>query len=80
ANGRERIASLNKTLLPAASQQVRLATGAYKAGTGSLASVFNAKRTQLDAQLQVVDLERDVAQIWAQLEYQVLPQNSPLGQ
>lgn len=80
ANGRERIASLNKTLLPAASQQVRLATGAYKAGTGSLASVFNAKRTQLDAQLQIVDLERDIAQIWAQLEYQVLPQNSPLGQ
>lgn len=80
ANGRERIASLNTTLLPAASQQVRLATGAYKAGTGSLASVFNAKRTQLDAQLQVVELERDVAQIWAQLEYQVLPQNSPLGQ
>ncbi len=80
ANGHERIASLNKMLLPAASQQVRLATGAYKAGTGSLASVFNAKRTQLDAQLQIVELERDVAQIWAQLEYQVLPQNSPLGQ
>ena len=80
ANGRERIASLKKMLLPAAGQQVRLATGAYKAGTGSLASVFNAKRTQLDAQLQIVDLERDVAQIWAQLEYQVLPQNSPLGQ
>lgn len=80
ANGRERVASLNKMLLPAASRQVQLATAAYKAGTGSLVSVFNAKRAQLDAQLQVVDLERDVAQVWAQLEYQVIPQNSPLGQ
>lgn len=80
ANGRERIASLNKMLLPAASRQVRLATAAYKAGTGSLASVFNAKRAQLDAQLQVVDLERDVAQTWAQLEYQVIPQDRPVVQ
>ncbi|WP_269499737.1 TolC family protein [Castellaniella sp. S9] len=80
ANGRERIASLNNTLLPAVSQQVRLAAAAYKAGSGSLASVFNAKRAQLDAQLQVVDLERDVAQVWAQLEYQVVSTNNLIGQ
>ncbi len=80
ANGRERIAGLNSTLLPAVAQQVRLATAAYKAGSGSLASVFNAKRAQLEAQLQIVDLERDVAQVWAQLEYQIVPSNNPLGQ
>ncbi|WP_237174029.1 TolC family protein [Paracandidimonas lactea] len=80
ANGRERIRNLNRSLLPAAERQVRLMTAAYKAGTGTLASVFNAKRSQLDAKLQIVDLERDVAQIWAQLEYQVIPKNISLGQ
>ncbi|MFM0415889.1 TolC family protein [Paraburkholderia aromaticivorans] len=73
ANGRERIASLNQALLPAADQRVQLATAAYKAGTGSLADTFAARRAQLDAQLQVLDLQRDVSLTWAQLEYQVVP-------
>jgi len=73
ANGRERIASLNQALLPAADQRVQLATAAYKGGTGSLADTFAARRGQLDAQLQVLDLQRDVSQTWAQLEYQVVP-------
>lgn len=80
ANGRERVGSLNTTLLPAAERQVGLATAAYKAGTGSLAEVFKAKRDLLDAQLQVLELERDVAQIWAQLEYQVIPTNDEFTQ
>ncbi|MFM0268174.1 TolC family protein [Paraburkholderia sediminicola] len=73
ANGRERIASRNQALLPAADQRVQLATAAYKAGTGSLADTFAARRGQLEAQLQVLDLQRDVSQTWAQLEYQVVP-------
>ncbi|NGM88513.1 TolC family protein [Parapusillimonas sp. SGNA-6] len=80
ANGRERVAQLSHTLLPAVGRQVKLSTAAYKAGTGSLASVFNAKRAELDARLQILDLERDVAQTWAQLEYQLIPQDRPLGQ
>jgi outer membrane protein TolC len=73
ASGRERIASLSKSLLPAADQRVQLAAGAYRAGTGSLADTFAARRAQLDAELQVLDLQRDVSQTWAQLEYQVVP-------
>ncbi|MDR5880534.1 TolC family protein [Caballeronia sp. LZ032] len=73
ASGRERIANLTQTLLPAADQRVGLATAAYKGGTGSLADTFAARRAQLDAQLQVLDLRRDVSQTWAQLEYQVVP-------
>lgn len=73
ASGRERIANLTQSLLPAADQRVGLATAAYKAGTGSLADTFAARRAQLDAQLQVLDLRREVSQTWAQLEYQVVP-------
>ncbi len=73
ASGRERIANLTQALLPAADQRVGLATAAYKGGTGSLADTFAARRAQLDAQLQVLDLRREVSQTWAQLEYQVVP-------
>ncbi|KUY71886.1 TolC family protein [Burkholderia sp. RF4-BP95] len=73
ASGRERIANLREALLPAAEQRVQLATAAYRAGTGSLADTFAARRAQLDAQLQVLDLDRDVSRTWAQLEYQVVP-------
>lgn len=73
ASGRARIANLGDALLPAANQRVQLANAAYRAGTGSLADTFAARRAQLDAQLQVLDLRREVSQTWAQLEYQVVP-------
>ncbi|MFD1561416.1 TolC family protein [Paraburkholderia silviterrae] len=73
ASGRERIANLTQSLLPAADERVELAVAAYKAGAGSLADTFAARRAQLDAQIQVLDLKREVSQTWAQLEYQVVP-------
>jgi outer membrane protein TolC len=73
ASGRERLAGLQSGLLPAADARVNLAVAAYRAGTGTLADTFAARRAQLDAQLQILDLQRDVALTWAQLEYQVVP-------
>ena len=80
ASGRERITSLSNSLLPAAGQRVQLATAAYRAGTGSLADTFAARRVQLEAELQVLDLQRDVSQTWAQLEYQVVPASMSVSQ
>jgi outer membrane protein TolC len=73
ASGRERIANLSEALLPAADQRVQLAVAAYKGGAGSLADTFAARRAQIDAELQVLDLKREISQTWAQLEYQVVP-------
>jgi outer membrane protein TolC len=73
ASGRERVKNLNASLLPAADQRLQLSTAAYRAGTGSLADTFAARRAVLDARLQVLDLQRDVSLTWAQLEYQVVP-------
>lgn len=73
ASGRERIESLKRSLLPAAEQRVSLAMAAYSAGNGALADTFVARRAQLEAQLQVLALQRDVSLTWAQLEYQVAP-------
>ncbi|PCE34050.1 TolC family protein [Burkholderia ubonensis] len=80
ASGRERIANLGDALLPAADRRVQLANAAYRAGTGSLAEAFAARRAQLDAQLQVLDLRRDVSRTWAQLEYQVVPSTMAAAQ
>lgn len=80
ASGRERIANLSTSLLPAADQRVQLADAAYRAGTGSLADTFAARRAQLDAQLQMLDLRHDVSQTWAQLEYQVVPSTMAAAQ
>lgn len=70
---RERLARLNAELLPAARQQTELATAAYRAGTGSLSSVFGARKMLLEQQLQLTELEKEAALTWAKLEYHVLP-------
>jgi outer membrane protein TolC len=73
SSGRERLANLRQTVLPAADQKVQLANAAYRSGTGSLADAFEARHLQLETQLQVLKLERQVSLVWAGLEYQVLP-------
>lgn len=80
ASGRERIVHLTDSLLPAADRRVQLAAAAYQAGSGSLADTFAARRALLDAQLQVLDLRREVSQTWAQLEYQVVPASMSISQ
>jgi outer membrane protein TolC len=73
ASLRERVSQLRAQLLPTANQQIELATAAYRSGTGSLAAVFNARRMALDAQMQVLDVEKEAATTWARLEYHVIP-------
>ena len=70
---KERAAQLKAQLLPTANQQVELATAAYRSGTGSLSAVFNAKRMALDAQMQVLDVEKEAATTWAKLEFHIIP-------
>lgn len=69
----ERAAQLRSQLLPPASEQVELATAAYRAGTGSLTAVFNSRRMLLEKQLLVTDLEREAALTWARLELHMIP-------
>ncbi|MDB5764286.1 MAG: putative outer rane efflux protein [Herminiimonas sp.] len=73
ASLKERVLQLQTQLLPAANQQVELAIAAYRAGTGNLAAIFNAKRMALDTQLQILDVEKEAALTWARLEYHVVP-------
>jgi outer membrane protein TolC len=74
----ERLVRLKAELLPAASQQVELATAAYRAGTGSLSTIFNARKMQVALQLQITELERDASLTWATLEHRVVPRELAL--
>jgi outer membrane protein TolC len=80
ASGRERLVNAKQTVLPAAEQKVQLANAAYRSGAGSLADALDARHTQLEAELQVLNLEREVSLVWAQLEYQILPPDLTSGQ
>lgn len=73
ANLNERTSELEARLLPFAKQQVELATAAYRAGKGSLAEIFNARKGALETRLQILDVEKEAAQTWAKLEYHIIP-------
>ncbi|MBL8377071.1 MAG: TolC family protein [Burkholderiales bacterium] len=63
---RKRLAA---ALLPVAGQRVELALGAYRAGSGSLPAVLEARRAEVEARMQLLDLERETARLWAQLNF-----------
>lgn len=65
----ERRRSLSSALLPVVRQRVDLSLAAYRGGQGSLANVLEARRAEVEAQLQLLDLEREAARLWAQLQY-----------
>jgi len=65
----ERRKSLAEALLPVVRQRIELSTAAYRAGQGTLASVLEARRADVEAQLQLLDLARETARLWAQLTY-----------
>lgn len=61
--------ALTEALLPVSRQRIDVALAAYRSGQGNLASVLEARRTEVEAQLQVLELEREAAGVWAQLQY-----------
>lgn len=61
--------ALEETLIPAAKERVALTLAAYRAGQASLAATLEARRAAVDARLQVLDLERQAARLWAALRY-----------
>jgi outer membrane protein TolC len=65
----ERRKRLGDALLPVARQRIELSLAAYRAGQASLAAVLEARRAEVEARMQLLDLEREAARLWAQLQY-----------
>lgn len=74
-SGLQRVGRLRAELLPAARHRTEGALSGYRAGKGDLLAVLAARRDELDAQMQVLQLEMDTARLWAQLNF-IVPQDA----
>ncbi|MFC5510472.1 TolC family protein [Massilia jejuensis] len=70
-SNRERQTRLEQDLLPLARSRTTSAVAQYRGGKTSLADVLAARRSELDARLQVLQLEADTGRLWAQLRFLV---------
>jgi outer membrane protein TolC len=66
---RERLGRYDATLIPLASELTRAAATAYRSGTGPLAAVLDARRSEIDTGIERAKLELDAARAWARLRY-----------
>jgi outer membrane protein TolC len=70
-DNRARQGRLERELLPLAQARTAAAVAQYRGGKVSLTEVLAARRSELDARLQVLQLEADTARLWAQLRFLV---------
>lgn len=68
-SNRERLARHDNSLIPLASERTRAALAAYRGGAGSLTTVLEARRGEIDARMERLRLAMDTARLWAQLNY-----------
>ena len=65
----QRLIRYDSQLLTLARQRTDATLTAYRAGTGTLPTVFAARRTELDTQIERLRIEMDIARLWAQLTF-----------
>ena len=68
-SNRERLMRHDNSLIPLASERTRAALAAYRGGAGSLSTVLEARRGEIDARIERLRLAMDTARLWAQLNY-----------
>jgi outer membrane protein TolC len=69
---RDRQRELEQSLLPLARQRVDAQLAAYRGGQQPLSAVLDARRAEVDARVAILDLEREAARLWAQLQFTYL--------
>jgi outer membrane protein TolC len=70
-NGRERTARFKQELIPLANSKTMAAIAAYRGGKTTLADVLLARRNEIDVRIQAIQLQTEVARLWAQLNFLV---------
>ncbi|HEV8646207.1 MAG TPA: TolC family protein [Burkholderiales bacterium] len=68
-NGRERVARYERELIPLAKERTKAALAAYQGGKANLTDLLLARRDEIDLRMQAVQLEMDIARLWAQLNF-----------
>ena len=65
----ERLGRYDASLLALATQRSEAALASYRAGSGPLTAVLDARRGELEVRMERLRIEMDRARIWAQLNY-----------
>ncbi len=68
-NGRERLARYQREIIPLAGERTRAALAAFRGGKASLSDWLSARRGEIDSRIESLQLERETARLWAQLNY-----------
>ena len=68
-SNRERVTRYDSSLIPLAAERTRAAIAGYRGGMGTLTSVLEARRNEIDTRMERLRLEMDIARLWAQLNY-----------
>ena len=68
-SNRDRLGRYTGTLIPLAADRTVAATAAYRAGTGTLAAVLDARVAEIETRLEHLMLEMETAALWSELNY-----------
>ena len=71
-SARERQTRLEHELVPLATERTQAELSAYRSGKSSLNDVLVARRNEVDARLQALQMEAEAARLWAQLNFHFL--------
>lgn len=77
-NGRERYTRFEQELIPLANSRSSAAMAAYRGGKAMLSDVLLARRNEIDVRIQALQLQADVARVWAQLNF-LFPDDSVIA-
>ena len=77
-NGLERSARFEQELIPLANSRTLAAIAAYRGGKTTLADVLLARRNEIDVRIQALQLQTEVARLWAQLNF-LFPDDSVIA-
>jgi outer membrane protein TolC len=72
-NDRERHARYERDILPLAAERTEASLAAYRGAKASITDILLARRSEIEVRLQALQLERDTARLWAQLNF-LLPE------
>jgi len=68
-NDRDRVLRFDMELLPLAQQRIQAVLAAYRGGKATLLELLAARRDEIDVRLQSLQLQNEMARLWAQLNF-----------
>ena len=77
-NDRERLTRYQAELIPLASERTRATLAAFRGGKSNLTDLILARRNEIDLRIQSLQIEMEAARLWAQLNFLLPEEVSPL--